>query len=64
VKWRLFATSGIAEFWLIDADNQSVIVHRDPIATGYQVMWRFGLNATIAPLAAPDCQLDLGWLFR
>jgi hypothetical protein len=41
-----------------------VIVHRQPEPLGYSDVQQFNSRATIAPLAAPECQLDLDWLFR
>jgi Uma2 family endonuclease len=64
IKLRLYASSGIVEYWVVDVENQIVIVHRQPNASGYQDVHQFGAEAVIAPLAVPECQLDLSWLFR
>lgn len=63
-KLTLYAKSGIAEYWVVDVDRKLVIVHREPVGAGYREVQQFGSDATIAPLAVPDCKLDLGWLLR
>ena len=64
VKLRLYASSGIAEYWVVDVHRKCVLVHRDPAGTQYQTVEQVVAGATIAPLAAPDCQLDVAWLFH
>lgn len=63
-KQRLYASSQIPEYWVVDVEDQAVVVHRQLKAGAYADIDRIGSDATIAPLAAPQCQLDLGWLFR
>lgn len=63
-KQRLYASSQIPEYWVVDVEDQAVVVHRQLNAGTYADIERVGVDATIAPLAAPQCQLDLGWLFR
>jgi len=63
-KMQLYARSAISEYWVVDVEHRIVIVHRQPEPLGYSDVKQFKARATIAPLAAPDCQLDLDWLFR
>ncbi len=63
-KLQMYAQAGIAEYWIVDVDWQIIVVHRNPVATGYENVERFAVDAAIAPLAAPDCRLDVDWLFR
>lgn len=63
-KKRLYAESGIVEYWVVDVDRQLMIVHQEPSGRDYRVTEEFGAASTLAPLAAKECQLDLGWVFR
>jgi Uma2 family endonuclease len=62
-KRQLYANTGIAEYWVVDVTRSTVIVHRDPIAGNYRTVESFTSGSVIAPVAIPECQLDLGWLF-
>jgi Uma2 family endonuclease len=62
-KQRLYAESGIAEYWVVDVDRQHVVVHREPSEQGYNSVEQIGAASTLVPLATPECRLDLGWLF-
>jgi Uma2 family endonuclease len=64
VKLRLYALCGVAEYWVIDVEHKAVLVHRDPVGAEYQRLQRFASGEVIAPLAAPDCKLDVAWLFH
>jgi Uma2 family endonuclease len=63
-KQQLYASAGIAEYWVVDEDRSCVIVHRDRLAGSYRSVESFDAPTVIAPITAPSCQLDLGWLFR
>ena len=63
-KMLIYARSGIAEYWIIDVEHRTVIVHRGPGPLGYSDIQQFKAPAQIAVLAAPECHLDLGWLFH
>jgi Uma2 family endonuclease len=64
-KRTLYAAAGIAEYWVVDVPQRTVVVHRDcdPVAAEYRSVQQFGPGQPLAPLAADDCQLDLAWLF-
>ena len=63
-KLRIYAQSHVPEYWVIDIGKRIVITHREPVGATYNQVKSFGAGDAIAPLAAPDCQLDLNWLFR
>jgi Uma2 family endonuclease len=63
-KMQLYAQSGILEYWIVDVEHRVVIVHRQPEPLGYADVKQFKSRAAIVPLAAPDCKLDVDWLFR
>ncbi len=63
-KLRLYAKSNIAEYWVIDAERKVAVVHRVPRMEKFDEVTTIPSDAKIAPLAFPECELDLAWLFR
>jgi Uma2 family endonuclease len=63
-KLELYVGSNIVEYWVVDVDRQIVLVHRNPAGNRYDSVDTFAAGSTIAPIAAPECRLDLTWLFR
>jgi Uma2 family endonuclease len=63
-KLRLYAGAGIPEYWVLDIEHQLVLVHREPVGQQYRVAQQFAAGSHIALLAAPECRLDVSWLFR
>jgi Uma2 family endonuclease len=63
-KLRLYAEVGIPEYWVVDVDHKQILVHREPVGQQFRFNQGFGDGSTISPIAAPVCQLDVGWLFR
>jgi len=63
-KMQIYARSGIPEYWIVDAEHKLVIVHRQPGPLGYVDVQQHKMQDAIAPLAALECRLDIGWLFR
>jgi Uma2 family endonuclease len=64
LKVSLYAKAAVAEYWVVDVERKFVVIHREPKGAGYLSIQQFGADSSIAPLAAPDCRLDLAWLFR
>lgn len=59
-KAELYATAGIAEYWVVDVDGRRLLVFRDPVplpqglgATAYQTRLTLTAADAVAPLAAP-----------
>jgi Uma2 family endonuclease len=63
VKLRLYAESGIPEYWLIDASAETVEVHRRPRPDGYAETRQGSGDAAVAPEAFPDVSLRLAEIF-
>jgi Uma2 family endonuclease len=63
-KMQIYARSGIPEYWIVDVEHRLVIVHREAGPLGYADVQQYKAPATVASPAVPECQLDLGWLFR
>ena len=59
-KADLYATAGIADYWVLDLDNRRLLVFRDPVplpqglgATAYRTHLTFGPADSVSPLAHP-----------
>ncbi len=57
VKLPLYAQYGIPEVWLVDMEKRQVTRYSQPTGDGYSMAALLGDRA--APLALPDCALDL-----
>ena len=62
-KLRLYAETGIPEYWVVDCAAESVEVHRTPDASGYRDVSRFTGTASVSPLAFPDVRIALAEIF-
>lgn len=62
-KAGLYATAGIREYWVVDVQDQSVHVHRDPAAAGFADVRTYRSAEQLAPLAFPEVSLPVADLF-
>lgn len=63
-KLKLYAATGIPEYWLVDCVAEAVEVYRSPQAEGYRDRVRVAdPAATVAPQAFPDVLLTLAEIF-
>ncbi|MBX9582649.1 MAG: Uma2 family endonuclease [Gemmataceae bacterium] len=60
-KAGLYATAGVADYWVVDVDGRQLFVFRDPVplpaglgTTAYRTRRTFGPADSVAPLAAPN----------
>lgn len=63
IKAQLYARAGITEYWVPDIQNRHLVVHREPGASGYQLIHAYHAQESISPLAAPQTELQVGSLF-
>lgn len=63
-KAEVYATAGVADYWVLDLDGRRLIVFRDPQplpaglgGAAYRTRTEFADTDTVAPLAAPAAQL-------
>ena len=61
-KARLYARSGIVEYWVLDVAGRRLIVHRDPVDGQYQSVIGFSEEERVARLAAPEQDIRVGEL--
>ncbi|MBI4493637.1 MAG: Uma2 family endonuclease, partial [Chloroflexi bacterium] len=57
VKVPLYARSGIPEVWLVDVEQETVTVYRDPTPSGYRTARVLRRGEHLAPGAFPDRSL-------
>ena len=62
-KLRLYARAGIAEYWIVDAEAETVDVCREATTNGYRTVQQVGRDAVIAPIALPDVTIALRDIF-
>ena len=63
IKAPLYAASGVAEYWIVDAKAQTIDVLRDSDGTTYRSEGRHGLDATLSPVAFPDVVIRVAEVF-
>ncbi|MCC3447008.1 MAG: Uma2 family endonuclease [Microcoleus sp. PH2017_25_DOB_D_A] len=54
IKAKIYAESGIADYWVLDVNNRQLHVFREPSQDGYQSIAVLGDDASISPLQFPD----------
>jgi len=63
-KLRLYARAGISEFWIVNLQDSTVEVYREPHFTGYENRAVFKAGEKVFPAAFPDAVLDVAELLR
>lgn len=58
-KARIYADSGVADYWIINLVDDVLEVHRDPANGSYQAKLVLKATESIAPLAFPDFQISV-----
>lgn len=53
VKLPLYAHAGIREVWIVDLPNETVEIHSEPSASGYDLVRRFRRGDMLRPEALP-----------
>ncbi len=60
VKGPLYAAAGVAEVWIVNLAADVVEVYRHPGPDGYAESFTVGIGSSIAPLAFPDVEFEVG----
>jgi len=63
-KIPAYARAGIAEVWIVNLNNVSVEVYRDPHFTGYGSKTVLAAGDQVAPQAYPDAVVNVAELLR
>ncbi len=64
VKARLYALSGVPEYWVVDVVGKQVEVFEAPVAGSYTRHRIVPASEQLAPAAFPDVVVELGELFQ
>ena len=64
LKNRLYAASGIPEYWIVNVPGREIEVYREPSPTGYNSMTRHAPGDRIACLQFPDVDIDVALLLE
>jgi Uma2 family endonuclease len=62
-KARLYLRAGLQEYWVLDALQERLIVHRAPTDEGYLEIVAWEKGETVMPLALPEALLEVTELF-
>lgn len=62
-KAALYASQGIAEYWVVDTKATQIHVHTRPSAAGYQSLRQVRPGEALAPACRPSATLDVAQLF-
>ncbi len=57
LKAPLYAETGIAEYWIVDLEHETVEIYRGPGSRGYAERQRVGRHGGVTPRAFPDVTL-------
>jgi len=58
-KAKVYAKSGIADYWVLDVIDRKLHVFREPTQEGYQTEVIFSEKASVSPLQFPDVAITL-----
>jgi Uma2 family endonuclease len=64
IKAKIYAESGIADYWVLDVNNRQLHVFREPSQDGYQSIAVVGDDATISPLQFADISFAVREMLR
>ncbi|MDJ0737286.1 MAG: Uma2 family endonuclease [Nostocaceae cyanobacterium] len=63
-KAKIYAKSGIQDYWVLDVSGRKLHVYRLPNSEGYQSEMIISEDVTISPLAFPDCVILVREMLR
>jgi Uma2 family endonuclease len=58
-KAALYASAGIAEYWVLDLQDMRIVVHRNPAGERYESIIAYSADEAVSPLAAADSSIQL-----
>ena len=58
-KAALYASAGIAEYWVLDLRDMRIFVHREPMGERYGSILAYAADEAVAPLAAQSDSIRL-----
>lgn len=61
IKAEIYAAAGIREYWVVNLQENKLVVFRDPVNGEYRSQQEFTAG-NISPLAFPDAVVSVSWL--
>ena len=58
-KAAVYASGGIAEYWVVDLRTMRIVVHRNPVGNRYSSIIAYAADEAVSPLAAPASLIRL-----
>jgi Uma2 family endonuclease len=58
-KVHSYGRGGVREAWVVDVNNRLLLLYSEPGADGYRVVRTARPGEIVAPLALPDCRIDV-----
>jgi Uma2 family endonuclease len=62
-KAKLYATVGIADYWIVNLIDRAIEVHREPKGGRYQNVQSYAIGTAVEPLAVPTLRLSVDSMF-
>jgi Uma2 family endonuclease len=62
VKASLYAERGIAEYWVVDVENDVLIAHTQPSGNSFGTVRHYHRGEVVTPTLLPTCSLEVGSL--
>ncbi|MBD2383947.1 Uma2 family endonuclease [Cylindrospermum sp. FACHB-282] len=59
IKGKIYAQSGIRDYWLLDVNERQLHVFREPTQQGYQSKVIFAEDGTVSPLQFPNISIAI-----
>lgn len=59
LKSAIYAKNLAPEYWVVDLQARTVVVHRGPDQTGYREITRHAASETLTPLSLPELAFRL-----
>jgi Uma2 family endonuclease len=63
VKLPIYAAAGISEYWIVDLNQKTLEIYRDPAGDDYADQRKLAGDDVASPLACPEVVLRVGSLF-
>ena len=59
-KARLYARSGIVEYWVLDVKGRRLLIHREPVGDGYRSVLAYSEHEYVRTLNVPSAEVCVG----
>jgi len=63
VKLPLYAAAGIPEYWIVDVQNETVRLYKDPAGSSFTSVRNFRRGEMVSPSAFPDLRIAVDVIF-